>query len=132
MFVNGKEVNNDQPVKISRIELVENKVNAGINAQIELKPEPKVAEQKPIDLPVQVTPITPATPATPAAPATPATPATPVTPAKPATPAKPNQKEVQKVKDDAAESSIVTADYIQQSMISHHLHQKFLVKKKRN
>lgn len=92
-------------MKISKIELVENRVNASINAQIELKPEPKVAEQIPIDQQAPVLPATPTTPSTPAA------------------PAKPNQKEAKKVKDDAAESSIVTADYIQQSMISHRIKQ---------
>lgn len=46
VFVNGKEVANDQPVKISKIEVIENtKINQNIETEIETKTEPNVKDQ---------------------------------------------------------------------------------------
>lgn len=46
VFVNGKEVSNDQPVKISKIEVIENtKINKSIETETESKTEPDVKDQ---------------------------------------------------------------------------------------
>lgn len=46
VFVNGKEVSNDQPVKISKIEVIENtKINQSIETETESKTEPDVKDQ---------------------------------------------------------------------------------------
>lgn len=96
--MNGKEVNNEQPVKVSRIEVIENKLPTNTTQSPETKPPiTKLLEQKLTEpQTVQQTEATPATPST------------------------PTQKDSEKIKeekedDDDAESSIVTADYIQQS-----------------
>ncbi|XP_055307648.1 nucleosome-remodeling factor subunit NURF301-like, partial [Sitodiplosis mosellana] len=73
LLVNGKDFNNDQPVKISRIELVENKLNAS------LPPEPRSTSQQLQHNSLQ---------------------------------SNPREKE----NHECAQSSIVTADYIQQTI----------------
>lgn len=82
MFINGKDFNNDQPVKISRIELVENKLNTILPA--ELKSDSQQLENSNLGQPLSTS-----------------------TPPKP----NPNEKEIH----GGDQSSIVTADYIQQS-----------------
>lgn len=103
MFVNGKEVNNDQPVKVSRIELIENKLTSNATQPFEMKTPTKLLEQKLTEpLQPQVQQVAQATLS--------------------ATPTKSTQKDKDKTKetndedDEDDESSIVTADYIQQSM----------------
>lgn len=82
MFINGKDFNNDQPVKISRIELVENKLNSILPP--ELKSDIEQLENSNLGQPLSSS-----------------------TPPKP----NPNEKEIH----GGDQSSIVTADYIQQS-----------------
>lgn len=97
IFVNGTEVDKSQPVKVSKIEILENKVINANQFALEKKPE---TEQTPTN------PTTVQTIETPAATATP----TKLT----STPVKVMEKK--RPTKEELETSIVTADYIQQSM----------------
>lgn len=117
VFVNGKELTSDQPVKVSKIEVIENKMSINANQASDVKtPTSVVAEQKSAEKPQLQTPVTAPTP-------TPTPAQTDIS----ATPTKPAQKDSAKEKSDSkpeniddseAEVSIVTADYIQQSKFS--------------
>lgn len=90
--VNGKEVEKDQPMKVSKIEVLENKVNTSVNP---VTSETKIEPSEPT-APVNQSPQPKIT----------------------ATPTKSSSKEPEKAKptNEEIESTIVTADYIQQSM----------------
>lgn len=118
LFINGKELISDQPVKVSKIEVIENKLSVNVNQSSDAKIS--VIEQKATEQMQQVQ-----TPAS--------------TQAKTqdisTSPTKPAQKDSAKEKSDAKpenvddpEESIVTADYIQQSKFSN-WYRIYLVKK---
>lgn len=101
IFVNGKEVNNDVPVKISKIEVIENNITKEIP---ETSNKIKTIEQKSTEQSQQqqIKTIIASTPNSSQLEATPKTKADKVDATEP---------------NDSVESSIVTADYIQQSML---------------
>lgn len=109
VFVNGTEVDKSQPVKVSKIEILENKVINANQFALEKKPEP---EQTPTN------PTTVQTIETPAATATP----TKLT----STPVKVMEKK--RPTKEELETSIVTADYIQQSMSTSKVMKQFTIK----
>lgn len=107
VIVNGKEVNTDQPVKESKIEVIENKLTTNATQVTDIKPPTKLLEQKLTEPQSQ-----------------PQAQQVQLIQASSGTPIKSTSKDDEKDKDktedetdtDEAETSIVTADYIQQSM----------------
>lgn len=103
-------MSSDQPVKVSRIELIENKLSANVKETTESDTPTKVVERKPTEQQTQSeqkTPIkTTVTPATPSKP----------TATKDSTKEKNEKTDIKQDNLDDSETSIVTADYIQQSM----------------